>query len=71
MKYIKWFKEIGIEEVSLVGGKNASLGEMYRNLTPEGVKIPNGFAITAEAYRYVIESSGILQKMKDILAKMI
>ncbi|MCD6130468.1 MAG: phosphoenolpyruvate synthase [Deltaproteobacteria bacterium] len=68
MKYIKWFKEIGIEEVSLVGGKNASLGEMYRNLTPEGVKIPNGFAITAEAYRYVIESSGILQKMKDILA---
>ncbi len=70
MKYIKWFKEIGIEEVSLVGGKNASLGEMYRNLTPEGVKIPNGFAITAEAYRYVIESSGILQKMKDILANI-
>ena len=70
MKYIKWFKEIGIEEVSLVGGKNASLGEVYRNLTPKGVKIPNGFAITAEAYRYVIESSGILQKMKDILANI-
>ncbi|MEA1995318.1 MAG: phosphoenolpyruvate synthase [Campylobacterota bacterium] len=70
MKYIKWFKEIGIEEVSLVGGKNASLGEMYRNLTPKGVKIPNGFAITAEAYRCVIESSGILQKMKDILANI-
>jgi pyruvate,water dikinase len=70
MKYIKWFKEISIEEVSLVGGKNASLGEMYRNLTPKGVKIPNGFAITAEAYRYVIESSGILQKIKDILANI-
>ena len=70
MKYIKWFKEIGIEEVSLVGGKNASLGEMYRNLNPEGVKIPNGCAITAEAYRYVIESSGILHKMKDILANI-
>ncbi len=43
-KYIRWFEEIGIGDVPLVGGKNASLGEMYRELTPKGVKIPDGFA---------------------------
>ena len=51
--YIRWFKEIGIDNVPLVGGKNASLGEMYQNLTADGVRVPNGFAITADAYRYV------------------
>jgi len=50
-RYIRWFNEIGIEDVPLVGGKNASLGEMYRELMPQGIKVPNGFAITAEAYR--------------------
>ena len=49
-KYVLWFDEIGIEDVPSVGGKNASLGEMYRELTPKGVKIPNGFATSAEAY---------------------
>ncbi len=49
--FILWFEEIDLEDISRVGGKNASLGEMYRELTPHGVKIPNGFAITAEAYR--------------------
>jgi pyruvate,water dikinase len=53
--YIRWFKEIGIDDVPLVGGKNASLGEMYQNLTADGVRVPNGFAITAEAYRYVLD----------------
>ncbi|HDH16152.1 MAG TPA: hypothetical protein ENG90_06705, partial [Gammaproteobacteria bacterium] len=48
--YIRWFEKLGIEDIPLVGGKNASLGEMYRELTPQGVKIPNGFAITADAY---------------------
>ena len=51
--YILWFEEIGLQDINRVGGKNASLGEMYRELTPQGVRIPNGFAITAEAYRYV------------------
>ena len=41
--YIKWFRELGMEDVDLVGGKNASLGEMYQNLTQEGIPIPNGF----------------------------
>ncbi|WP_152053800.1 phosphoenolpyruvate synthase [Tautonia marina] len=49
--HIRWFEELGIDDVPLVGGKNASLGEMYRALVPQGVRIPNGFAVTAEAYR--------------------
>ncbi|HHI93758.1 MAG TPA: phosphoenolpyruvate synthase [Gammaproteobacteria bacterium] len=49
--YIRWFNEISIDDISTVGGKNASLGEMYQELTPQGIKVPNGFAITAEAYR--------------------
>ena len=67
-KYVRWFEEIKIEDVPLVGGKNASLGEMYRELTSEGVKIPNGFAITAEAYRHVVDSAGILDKLKETMA---
>ena len=66
-KYIRWFKDIKIGDISIVGGKNASLGEMYRELTSQGVKIPNGFAVTAEAYRHVIESAGILNKLKNTM----
>ena len=46
-KFILWFNEIGIEDIPLVGGKTASLGEMYRTLTKRGVKVPNGFGVTA------------------------
>ena len=67
-KYIKWFEEIKIEDVPLVGGKNASLGEMYRELTPQGVKLPNGFAVTAEAYWYMVKSGNILPEIKKMLA---
>lgn len=49
-KYIRWFNELSINDVPLVGGKNASLGEMYRELMPHGIRVPNGFAVTAEAY---------------------
>jgi pyruvate,water dikinase len=49
-KYARWFAEITYADVALVGGKNASLGEMYRELTPLGVRQANGFAITAEAF---------------------
>ncbi|WP_298157739.1 phosphoenolpyruvate synthase [Ferrovum sp.] len=55
ISHIRWFNEIGLDDVPLVGGKNASLGEMYRNLTAEGVRVPNGFAVTAEAYAYVLK----------------
>jgi pyruvate,water dikinase len=68
MKFVKWFEEFGAKDVALVGGKNASLGEMTRNLGKKGVNIPPGFAITAEAYRYVVEKAGISQKIKDTLA---
>ena len=68
MKFVKRFEEIGAQDVALVGGKNASLGEMIRNLDKKGVKVPSGFAITAEAYKYVLEKAGISQKIKDTLA---
>ncbi|NCD25318.1 MAG: phosphoenolpyruvate synthase, partial [Deltaproteobacteria bacterium] len=66
--FVLWFNELGIDDVSLVGGKNASLGEMYRNLTPKGVKIPNGFAITAHSYRHLMAASGAMDKIKAMLA---
>jgi len=66
-KLILWFDEITITDVPLVGGKNASLGEMYQKLTKKGVAIPGGFAITATAYRYLIEKAGIEQAIKDAL----
>jgi len=67
-RYIRWFEEIKIEDVPLVGGKNASLGEMYRELSSQEVKIPNGFAVTAEAYWLVLKSAGILDALKDSMA---
>lgn len=66
-KLVLWFKELSAKEVGLVGGKNSSLGEMYRNLTKEGINIPNGFATTAYAYRRFIEESGIGEEIAEIL----
>jgi len=65
--YIRWFKEIGIEDVPFVGGKNASLGEMYRELTGKGIKIPNGFATTADAYWHVLNAADALDSLKATL----
>jgi pyruvate,water dikinase len=59
---------LDLDDVPIVGGKNASLGEMYRELTAQGVKIPNGFAVTADAYRHVIEAAGILPQMRDLVS---
>ena len=50
--FIRWFKDIGLGDVAAVGGKNASLGELYRELAAAGVRVPNGFAITSDAFRY-------------------
>jgi pyruvate,water dikinase len=66
-KFILWFNEIGIEDVPLVGGKNASLGEMYQKLHGQGIKVPNGFAISAYAYRYFLKYAGIEEEIKKIL----
>ena len=67
MKYIKFFKELNNKDVPLVGGKNASIGEMFQELVPVGIKVPNGFAITSEAYWYLLDSGGIRQKIQDLL----
>lgn len=65
--FVKWFEDITIGDVPSVGGKNASLGEMIRNLGQKGVRVPSGFAITAYAYKYMIEKAGIDVKIKEIL----
>ncbi len=65
---IKKFSEIGIKDVPLVGGKNASLGEMYQKLSRQGVKVPDGFATTAKAYKYFLESTGLKGKIKGLLS---
>ncbi len=64
--YIKWFKEIGIKDTTEVGGKNASLGEMYNHLTPLGVNVPNGFAVTATAYKHYLDHN----KLWEPIAKL-
>jgi pyruvate, water dikinase len=66
-KYIRWFNDIKIEDVPVVGGKNASLGEMYSELTTAGVKIPNGFATTADAYWHTLKSSGVYDELKETM----
>jgi len=67
MKWVKWFSEVGIHDVPLVGGKNASLGEMLRTLGEAGVRVPDGFAVTAEAYRYYLREAGLEGKIRELL----
>jgi len=69
-EFILWFKDLTIDDVPLVGGKNASLGEMYKNLTRKGVNIPNGFAVTAYAYRHLLQKAGIEKDIKKILSDL-
>jgi pyruvate,water dikinase len=67
MKLILWFSEIGKKDVSKVGGKNASLGEMYSQLRRKGILIPDGFALTARAYDLFIKENKLNKKIKEIL----
>jgi pyruvate, water dikinase len=64
--FILWFDEVGIKDIPLVGGKNASLGEMIQQLKPQGVNVPLGFATTACAYRYFMQSAGIEEKLRKL-----
>ncbi|MDP2704367.1 MAG: phosphoenolpyruvate synthase [bacterium] len=64
---ILWFKELGIEDVPLVGGKNAALGEMYRSLAKLGINVPNGFALTARAYGILLKKAGLEKEIQRIL----
>ncbi len=66
-KFIRFFKELTIKDVPEVGGKNASLGEMYGKLSKQGLKVPNGFATTAASYNYFLESTGLKDKIKEAL----
>ncbi len=67
---ILWFEEVGIKDIPLVGGKNASLGEMIQELTPKGIEVPTGFATTAYAYRYFIKKAGLEEKLRKIFADL-
>lgn len=66
-RYIRFFSEIGVDDVATVGGKSASLGEMYRALKDQGVRVPNGFAVTADAYRYLLGHAGVEGKLRELL----
>jgi len=63
-----WFEDCGITDVPIVGGKNASLGEMIRHLAPKGIRIPNGFATTAHAYRLFLKSNSLDVTLKNLFA---
>jgi pyruvate,water dikinase len=67
---IKWFADITIADIPSVGGKNASLGEMVRELTAKGVKVPDGFAITAVAYRHFIHEAKLDEHIRSTLADL-
>ncbi|PIP23841.1 MAG: phosphoenolpyruvate synthase [Candidatus Nealsonbacteria bacterium CG_4_10_14_0_2_um_filter_38_17] len=69
-KYILVFSEINIKDVPLVGGKNASLGEMFGQLTQKGVNVPDGFALTSDAYWYYLEANKIDSKLRDLYGKL-
>ncbi len=66
-RYIRFFDELSSDDVALVGGKNASLGELYREMTEEGVLVPNGFAVTSHAYVDILERAGAWPKLHKAL----
>lgn len=68
-KYILWFKDISSKDIPLVGGKNASVGEMYSELSLKGISVPNGFTLTSAAYWYYLRYNGIDKKIKEIFEK--
>ena len=66
-RYVRWFEELSVDDVPLVGGKNASLGEMYRELSAQGVRVPNGFASTADAFREAVTAVGAWDELHELL----
>ena len=65
--YVRWFSDIRLGDVALVGGKNASLGELYSRLSKQGVRVPNGFALTAEAYRDALTATKAWERLHQLL----
>lgn len=70
LKFVRLFKDLGIGDVPLVGGKNASLGEMYRELGAEHVKVPNGFATVSDAYFLYLDHNGLREKIAAALEQL-
>ncbi|MCW8936318.1 MAG: phosphoenolpyruvate synthase [Gammaproteobacteria bacterium] len=70
MSYVSFFSEVGIDDIAQVGGKNASLGEMYQNLSEQGINVPNGFATTSSAYLHYMQQNNLLEKVRDALADL-
>jgi pyruvate,water dikinase len=69
-EFVLWFEQVGITDVSIVGGKNASLGEMIQQLAPKGVNVPTGFATTAYAFRYFMENAGLEERLRRLFADL-
>lgn len=70
MQYIRWFKDLGMHDVPVVGGKNASLGEMISNLANAGISVPDGFATTADAFREHLQVNDLEQRINNALEQL-
>ena len=68
--YIRWFRDIGLADIGLVGGKTASLGELFCQLGAAGVRVPDGFAVTAAAYRALLDADGLRERIAAILDRV-
>jgi pyruvate, water dikinase len=68
--YVRWLSDLGMDDVPVVGGKNASLGEMIQNLTHLGVSVPGGFATTADAYREFLAKDGLDERIQTVLDEL-
>ncbi|MBI2120397.1 MAG: phosphoenolpyruvate synthase [Parcubacteria group bacterium] len=66
-KYVLWLSDLSNDDVAFVGGKNASLGEMWNALVPQGIRIPNAVVVTAHGYRYFVNHTGLQEKIKGVL----
>src|SRR5215470_8214774 len=66
--YVRWFEKIRLKDIPEVGGKNASLGELYSVLAAEGVRVPDGFALTASAYRDALAEAGVEAELRRLLS---
>src|SRR5262245_50934275 len=68
MRWVRWFQEIDQEAAPVVGAKNAALGEVVRHLGPQGMRIPDGFALVVEAWRETMRRSGLAGPLREALA---
>jgi len=69
-KYVRFFGEIGITDIAIVGGKNSSLGEMFNQLSPKGIHVPDGFATTAGAFWYFLDYNNLKQALQELLNQL-